>query len=95
MNDDSLVVRRDGWLATQIDDDLIMMSAENDVYLNLTGPGARIWELLECPHRMTDLCELLAGEYVIDVEKARPEVLAFLELLLLQKAIDVLPPSYA
>jgi hypothetical protein len=94
MDDASLVVRRDAWLATQIDDVLIMMSAENNVYLSLTGAGARIWELLASPHNVMELCQLLADEYAIDAEKAHPEVRAFLEQLLVQKAIDVLPPTY-
>lgn len=94
MDDASLFVRRDAWLATQIDDALIMMSVENNVYLNLTGAGARIWELLARPRSVMELCQLLANEYAVDAEKAHPEVRAFLEQLLVQKAVDVLPPAH-
>jgi len=95
MKEDSIVVRRAGWLTAQIGDDLMMMNAESDFYLNLSGSGGRIWELLEQPRTVADLCEALAREYEIDPEAARPEVTAFLDELLLRKAIDVDPPTVA
>ena len=95
MKKDSVVVRRDGWLTAQIGDDLMMMNAESDFYLNLSGSGGRIWELLEQPRTVADLCEVLARDYEIEPEAARPEVMAFLDQLLLRKAIDVDPPTLA
>ncbi|MBI5593080.1 MAG: PqqD family protein [Deltaproteobacteria bacterium] len=89
MTVDRMFIRRDGWLTSQIDDDLIMMNAEHEYYLNLSGSGGRIWELLETPCSLTDLCHVLAGEYDITPDAARPEVSAFLEHMLQQKAIDV------
>ena len=95
MKEDSVVVRRDGWLTAQIGDDLMMMNAESDFYLNLSGSGGRIWELLEHPRSVAELCQVLASEYDIEPEAARSQVLAFLDQLLLRKAIDVNPPTLA
>jgi hypothetical protein len=91
MNDNSLIAHREGWIAAWVDENLIMMHAESKFYLNLTGSGGRIWELLESPHSISDLCEALGREFDIEPVAARPEVLAFLEHLLLRKAIDVHP----
>jgi hypothetical protein len=95
MNDDSVIVRRDGWLTAWIDDDLMMMHAESDFYLNLSGSGGRIWELLEHPRSVANLCQTLACEFDIQPEAARPEVLAFLDQLVLREAIDVDTPTLA
>ena len=95
MTDNRLIARREGWIAAWVDENLIMMHAESKFYLNLTGSGGRIWELLESPRSVLDLCETLGREFEIEPDAARPEVLAFLDQLLLRKAIDVHPRALA
>jgi len=95
MTDSSLIARREGWIAAWVGENLIMMHAESKFYLNLTGSGSRIWELLESPRSVSDLCGALGREFDIEPDAARPEVLAFLNQLLLRKAIDVHPPGLA
>ncbi len=91
MTDNSLIARREGWIAAWVDHNLIMMHAESKFYLNLSGSGGRIWELLESPSSISDLCETLGREFDIEPDAARLEVLPFLDQLLLRKAIDVHP----
>jgi Coenzyme PQQ synthesis protein D (PqqD) len=93
MTDTSLITRREGWIAAWVDENLIMMHAESKFYLNLTGSGGRIWELLETPRSISDLCETLGREFDIEPDAARLEVLPFLDQLLLRKAIDVHSPA--
>ncbi|MGB8031371.1 MAG: PqqD family peptide modification chaperone [Terracidiphilus sp.] len=93
MADNRLIARREGWIAAWVDENLIMMHAESKFYLNLTGSGGRIWELLESPRSISDLCETLGREFDIEPDAAQLEVLPFLDQLLLRKAIDVHPPA--
>lgn len=95
MTDNSLISRHEGWIAAWVDNNLIMMHAESSFYLNLTGSGGRIWELLESPCSVSDLCETLGREFDIERDVARLEVLAFLDQLFLRKAIDVHLPVLA
>ena len=95
MTDDSLISRREGWIVAWVDENLIMMHAESKFYLNLTGSGGRIWELLESPRSVSDLCETLSREFDIEPEAARLEVLPFLDQLLLRKAVDAHPSVLA
>ncbi len=89
----SFIARREGWIAAWVEDNLIMMHAESSFYLSFTGSGGRIWELLKSPRSVSDLCKALGREFDIEPEAVRPEVLAFLDRLLLRKAIDVYIPS--
>ena len=89
------ISRSDGWLASWIGDELMMMSADSSAYLSLSGSGGRIWDLLEEPRTLTGLCEALVAEYDVDPAKAREEVLAFLERLREQNAIQFHPPALA
>jgi hypothetical protein len=93
MTETSVITRREGWIAAWVDESLIMMHAESKFYLNLTGSGGRIWELLESPRSVSDLCETLGREFEIKPDAARLVVLPFLERLLLRKAIDVHSPA--
>lgn len=93
MIDNSLISRRDGWIAAWVDENLIMMHAKSKFYLNLTGSGGRIWELLESPRTISDLCDTLGHEFDIESNAARLEVIPFLDQLFLRKAIDVHPPA--
>lgn len=95
MNHNDIVVRRDGWITARIDDDLVMMHAESDLYLSLSGSAGRIWELIESPRTVTDLCQALCREFEIEPDAALPEVAAFLDQMLLRRAIDVHPSVLA
>lgn len=90
-----LIARREGWVAARVGENLIMMHAESTFYLNLTGSGPRIWELLEAPRSVSELCEILSLEFEIDTDAVRPEVLAFLNQLFIRKAISVHPLGLA
>ncbi len=95
MTSSSLISRREGWIVAWVDENLIMMHAESKFYLNLSGSGGRIWDLLESPRSVSDLCETLGREFDIEPDAARLEVLPFLDQLHLRKAIDVHPSALA
>ena len=90
-----LIARREGWVAARVGENLIMMHAESTYYLNLTGSGPRIWELLESPRTVSELCEILSREFDTVPDAVRNEVLAFLNQLFVRKAISVHPPGLA
>jgi hypothetical protein len=89
------ISRSDGWLASWIGDELMMMSADSSAYLSLSGSGGRIWELLEEPRTVDGLCQALAAEYKGEPAQVRDEVLAFLERLQEQHAIEFHPAALA
>ncbi|MBO9499205.1 MAG: PqqD family protein [Novosphingobium sp.] len=55
-----------------------MMHVERGKYIGLTETGARIWDLLEEPRPLDDLCAQLCREYRISPSACRAEVEAFL-----------------
>ena len=83
-------VRREGeWLSARVDDQLVMMSVEQGCYVGLSEVGARIWELIEQPSSVDDLCNRLQAEYDVAPEVCRSEVLAFLSEMQAQGALSV------
>lgn len=76
------MARKQGdWLAAKVGDELVMMSATQGHYLGLTVVGARIWELLDVPQTVADLCAHLTVEFDVEPETCRAEVETFLREL--------------
>jgi hypothetical protein len=73
-----MIRRRDGWLAAKVGQELVMMSVENGVYIGLNAVGARLWEMIDTPKEVDELCAGLAEEYEVTEEACRAEVESFL-----------------
>ena len=78
----TVVVRDPDMIAAEMDGDLVMMSIERGEYFGVGGVGPRVWELLEAPHSVDDLCAVILREYEVDESTCRRDVLAFVEQLL-------------
>jgi hypothetical protein len=72
-------VKRNGeWLSAMIGEECAIMSVENGSYVAISRVGARIWELIEPPIAVSDLCAKLQDEFDVTAEVCRAEVDAFL-----------------
>jgi len=78
MAEDGMYRRKDGWLAAYVGEELVMMSAESGAYLGLNDVGAKIWEMIEQPCALSDICEGLAREFETTPQACQAEVGAFL-----------------
>ena len=77
-----MIARRSGdWLSAKVGDELVMMSAEHGKYLGLNEVGRRVWELIEAPREIADLCLMLEREFEVTSEVCRTEVETFLNEL--------------
>jgi hypothetical protein len=73
-----MIRRRHGWLAAQVGDELVMMSAETGAYLGLNSVGARVWEMIEAPAELAQICTALTQEFDVSEAACRAEVESFL-----------------
>src|SRR5512139_2248742 len=78
---ETTVVRADDLLATDLDGETILMSIEQGAYYGMEKTARRIWELVEKPIKVADLCRQLAEEYQVDPVTCERDILAFLEEL--------------
>jgi hypothetical protein len=75
---DSVVSQIEDIVASDIDDEKVMMSIEKGQYYGLDPVGSRVWELLENPIRVSDLIDELLSRYDVDRETCERDVMAFL-----------------
>lgn len=66
-------------VASDIDDEKVMMSVEKGQYYGLDPVGSRVWELIEKPIKVSELIDALLLKYDVDRETCERDVLAFLE----------------
>jgi hypothetical protein len=76
---ESVVSRVDDIVASDIDDEKVMMSVEKGRYYALDPVGSRVWELIEKPIKVSGLIEALLSNYDVDRKTCEHDVLAFLE----------------
>ncbi len=75
---DKIVCQIDDILASDIDDEKVMMSIEKGRYYGLDPVGSRVWEMIETPIRISDLIGMLLQKYDVNRETCERDVLAFL-----------------
>lgn len=78
---ESIVNRIEDIVASDIDDEKVMMSVEKGEYFGLDPIGSRVWELVEKPIKVSELIDALLLKYDVDRETCERDILAFLEEL--------------
>ena len=85
----SVVSRSEGWLSAWVGKEHVMMSADTGTCISLSETGGRIWELMEQPRAVHDICKALAEEYEAQPAELQADVVAFLERLSAEHAVVV------
>jgi len=53
---------------------MALLDLEGDQYYSLNGTGAAVWELLETPKTLHDLCGAISEKYDVPVEICRDDI---------------------
>ena len=77
----AVVMRTDGFLEAEIDNEIVALSIEHGTCYGLNRVGSRVWTLLASPLRIRDLIATLLTEYQVDPDICERQVLDLLEEL--------------
>jgi hypothetical protein len=78
---DSQVVRSPNQVWTAIGDELVMFNFEAGKYFGVNAVGAAVWERIEQPARVADICADLEQKFAVSSEQCASGVLKFLRSL--------------
>ena len=81
MTDNTLLSRREGLMAADMNGSAVMMDIMTGKYYNLGQVGGRIWELLEEPMTVAALIKKLTEEYDVSAQQCRADTMPFLTML--------------
>src|SRR5262249_41937667 len=77
----STVVRSDGFIDAEIDQEIVALSIERGTCYGLNRVGSRIGNLLAPPVKVGDICANLVAQYRVDPDVCERDVLGLLEEL--------------
>ena len=78
MVEDLLVRRRAALLEAEVDGELVGLQVDSGTCYGFNGTATRIWALIEQPKRLSEIREILLGEYDVDPETCEKELRAVL-----------------
>ena len=85
----TIIKQRDDILVQNLDEDVVMANIDNGHYYGVDKSSRRIWELLENPLSVADLCTQVLEEYNVDRETCEKDVLTFVNELAKEGLIQV------
>ena len=72
------VIRTEGIMTAPVDQEIVLLNMKGNNYISLDAIGRRIWELLETPICVEELCQKLGAEFEGTQEQISTDVLSFL-----------------
>ena len=81
-------------VSADVDDgEKVMMSVEQGMYYGVDAVGSRIWELIEHPVSVSQLCDTLQEEFDVSCVICQQDVLNFLRELQKDALIEIRSPE--
>ena len=78
-NSDSCVVVSDEQVSTSLGAETVILGMGDGVYYGLDAVGARVWEMLATPRRVSELVRAVSDEFDVTPAQCERDVLALLD----------------
>ena len=85
----SIVVCSDDNLSCDLQGEAVLLNLQTGIYFGLNPLGARIWELIKKPVRVSDVHQQLLQDYEVDAIQCEADLVSFLKLLQAHSLIRV------
>ena len=83
------VAAQDSVLSRQIEGDTVLLSMTRSEYYGLNPTGTRIWQLVQQPCRVSEVCAAMMAEYDADVAVLEADVVAVIEDLIAHDLVRI------
>jgi hypothetical protein len=84
-----LIRKQEDWLSANVAGEVVMMSARTGRHIGLNKVGARIWDILDRPRTLDEICGILVQRFDVAPDVCRTEVESFLGELQQHGAITI------
>ncbi len=76
-------------VSCKIHEEVAILHTERAIYFGLQGVGAWIWDALEQPRSVADLCESIESEFDVSPDECQADVVQILANLREEGLVDV------
>lgn len=73
----TVVVRTAGLLTAPVDDEIVILNVSRDNYVGLNAIGRAVWDLIEQPCEVAELCKNLSRAFSATPERIAVDLLPF------------------
>lgn len=81
ITDDSIVVASKEQVSSDLAGEAVILNVDSGVYYGLDAIGARIWNLIQEPHSIQAIVEILTREYDVEEDQCRTDLILLLQRL--------------
>ena len=86
---DTVIRQTDSQVQADIDGEVVMMSIEKGSYYMLNEVGSRIWEIVQQPTSVADICSQIVAEFDVTAEQCEPDVIKLVDEMLKCQLVKV------
>jgi hypothetical protein len=89
LTETSVVTAIPDQVSSDLENEKVILHLEDGTYYGLNPVGARIWELIQEPATVREVRDTLLGEYDVDAETCRRDVMALIRDLADHQLVEV------
>jgi hypothetical protein len=89
ISQNTIIEREEEIIGSEVDDEVILMSIDNEKYYGLDDIGSSIWKKIEKPASVSEIVDALLKEYLVDEITCTKEVIKFLQEMELKRVIRI------
>lgn len=83
--------RKASLVGADVADTSVLLDIDSGYFFQLNRTGTAIWALVSEPRSLGAICDQLAGEFRVDPETCRTDVVEFVEELLERGVLEIRP----
>lgn len=87
----TLVRRHPDLIAAEADGEVLMMHVETGSYFGLNAVASFVWNQIETPKTVADLCSVIQLEFDVDQETCMADLVAHLQAMIADGLAEVVP----
>jgi hypothetical protein len=75
--DNAMISRKPTLIAADVADEAILLDVDSGYFFQLNPTASRIWNLVETPRPLSELCDEMGRTFAVDAETCRSDVHEF------------------
>lgn len=91
IDDATQLQRKPGLVAADVADNAVLLDIDSGYFFQLNRTGAAVWSLVAEPQSLGAICDRMAGEFRVDPETCRSDVIEFVGDLLERGVLEIRP----
>ncbi len=85
----STVVANKNVLGCELQDEAIILDLKSGVYFGLDSLGARLWELIQEPILVRQVCDMILDEYDVEPEQCERDLCLFFQEMAVNGLVEI------